>query len=53
MQATAAATDARPSRGYGGELPHTADPTRDAFNLAWRPRAGNVSGDTRAGISGR
>jgi hypothetical protein len=53
MQATAAATDARLTRGYDGELPSTADPTCVTFNLEWRPRAGNISGDTRAGRSER
>ncbi len=30
-------------------LPNTADPTGGATNLATRPRAGNISSDTRAG----
>ena len=33
-------------------LPKTADDTRGSSNLATRPRAGNISTDTRAGIAG-
>jgi hypothetical protein len=33
-------------------LPSTADDTRGSTNLAFRPRAGNISTDTRAGIRG-
>jgi hypothetical protein len=33
-------------------LPATADETRGSSNLATRPRAGNISTDMRAGISG-
>jgi hypothetical protein len=32
-------------------LPNTADDTRGSSNLATRPRAGNISTDTRAGTS--
>ena len=53
MQAAMAATGSRLIRGDGGALPFTAVPTRTAFNLEWRPRAGNISGDTRAGKSVR
>jgi len=31
-------------------LPCTADSTRGVTNLATRPRAGNISSDTRAGV---
>jgi len=31
----------------------TADASRGAGNLLTRPRAGNISSDTRAGFSGR
>lgn len=30
-----------------------ADLSRGVENLEWRPRAGNISGDTRAGIAAR
>ena len=53
MQAAAAATGSRLFRGDDGAHPCTADPARGAFNLEWRPRAGNLSGDTRAGKSAR
>ncbi len=33
-------------------LPKTADATRGSSNLATRPRAGNISTDTRAGVLG-
>lgn len=33
-------------------LPKTADTTRGSSNLATRPRAGNISTDTRAGSPG-
>jgi hypothetical protein len=33
-------------------LPITADMCRGVSNLAFQPRAGNVSSDTRAGIAG-
>ncbi len=33
-------------------LPSTADASRGSSNLATRPRAGNISSDTRAGIPG-
>jgi len=36
-----------------GTLPQTADQTRGATNLATRPRAGNISTESRAGVSGR
>jgi hypothetical protein len=48
MQASAA-TGSRLSRGVDGAFPYAAEPTCGAFNLEWRPRAGNLSGDTRAG----
>jgi len=49
MQAAMAATGSRLIRVDSGMLPFKADPHRTAFNLEWRPRAGNISGDTRAG----
>ena len=52
MQA-AAATGSRLYRGGVGAIPDTAGPTSGVFNLEWSPRAGNVSGDTRAGKSAR
>jgi len=53
MQAAMAAKGSRLVRGEGGTVPYTADPTRVAFNLEWRPRSGNLSGDTRAGLAAR
>jgi hypothetical protein len=53
MQAATAATDTRLIRGDDGALPLMADLTRGTFNLEWRPRAGNISGDTRAGTAAR
>jgi hypothetical protein len=32
-------------------LPTTADPSRGSSNLAFVPRAGNISSDTRAGTA--
>ncbi len=52
MQAATAAQGSRLIRGGGGLSP-TADPDRGAFNLLRRPRAGNLSGDTRAGSPAR
>jgi hypothetical protein len=37
------------SNGRSGTLPATADETHGMTNLASRPRAGNISSDTRAG----
>jgi hypothetical protein len=34
-------------------LPQTADQTRGATNLATRPRAGNISSESRAGVLAR
>ena len=42
-----------PPRSSGATLPQTADQTRGATNLATRPRAGNISTESRAGVSGR
>jgi hypothetical protein len=53
MQAATAATGSRLTRGDDGALPYTADLYRGTFNLEWRPRAGNLSGDTRAGKAAR
>ena len=53
MQAAMAATGSRLIRVDSGMLPFKADPHRTAFNLEWRPRAGNISGDTRAGNPAR
>ena len=53
MQAATAATGSRLTRGDDGAIPFKAEPTRSAFNLEWRPRAGNLSGDTRAGKAAR
>ena len=33
-------------------LPATADLSHGSSNLATQPRAGNISSDTRAGVSG-
>jgi hypothetical protein len=52
MQA-ATASGSRLIRADGGVFPLTAVSTRGAFNLEWSPRAGNISGDTRAGIPAR
>jgi hypothetical protein len=49
MQAATAAQGSRLIRG-SGLIPLTADPDRGASNLLTRPRAGNLSGDTRAGM---
>ena len=53
MEAATAATGSRLNRGEGGALPYAADLYRGSFNLEWRPRAGNLSGDTRAGNAAR
>ena len=49
MQAATTARDARLNRDEGGAYLPTADPDCDASNPLFRPRAGNISGDTRAG----
>ena len=49
MKAATAAEGSRLIRGEGGAHPFTAGLARSSFNLEWRPRAGNISGDTRAG----
>jgi hypothetical protein len=33
-------------------LPITADASSGSMNLAFQPRAGNISSDTRAGVAG-
>jgi hypothetical protein len=33
-------------------LPETADKSHGSTNLAFQPRAGNISSDTRAGAAG-
>jgi hypothetical protein len=38
--------------GASSTLPATGDESHGTSNLAFRPRAGNISSDTRAGISG-
>jgi len=43
----------RPRRHLGSALLATADASRGTANLLTRPRAGNISSDTRAGLSGR
>jgi hypothetical protein len=43
----------RRRRPMGPALTTTADASRGAANLLTRPRAGNISSDTRAGASGR
>ena len=53
MRASITARDARLNRDKGGFFPLTADPDCDASNLLFRPRAGNISGDTRAGLAVR
>ena len=53
MQAATTARDARLNRDEGGAYLPTADPDCDASNPLFRPRAGNLSGDTRAGLSRR
>jgi hypothetical protein len=47
------ARDTRLNRDNGGITPLTADLASGASNLVCRPRAGNLSGDTRAGYSVR
>ena len=42
-----------PARDSRAALPQTADQTRGATNLATRPRAGNISTESRAGVFGR
>jgi hypothetical protein len=37
---------------WSSVLPLTADPSHGSSNLAFAPRAGNISCDTRAGIAG-
>jgi hypothetical protein len=49
MRASKTARDTRLIRD-GGYFSPTADPDCDASNLLFRPRAGNLSGDTRAGL---
>ena len=53
MQAATAASGSRLIRADGGTVSLMAVPTRGAFNLEWSPRAGNISGDTRAGMPAR
>jgi uncharacterized protein (DUF779 family) len=53
MQAATMARDARLNRDEGGTNLPTADPHCDASNPMFRPRAGNISGDTRAGLTAR
>jgi hypothetical protein len=53
MRASMAARDTRLNRDGGGTTTPTADPDCDASNPLFRPRAGNLSGDTRAGLSRR
>lgn len=53
MQAATAASGSRLIRADGEVVSLTAVPTRGAYNLEWRPRAGNISGDTRAGMPAR
>jgi hypothetical protein len=53
MQAAMAASGSRLIRANGGLVPLMAVLTRAAFNLEWSPRAGNISGDTRAGKAAR
>ena len=43
----------RQRRSTGLALTTTADASRGAANLLTRPRAGNISSDTRAGVDGR
>ena len=42
-----------PTRAFRVELLQTADQTRGTTNLATRPRAGNISSESRAGVIGR
>jgi hypothetical protein len=53
MRAGTAARDTRLDRGDGGIILSAADPTCDATNLQFRPRAGNYSDNTRAGLAAR
>ena len=53
MRAPMTARDTRLNRDDGGTSPLTADPNCDVSNLLFRPRAGNLSGDTRAGLLSR
>ena len=53
MRASMTARDARLNRDDGETFLPTADPDCDASNLLFRPRAGNLSGDTRAGLPPR
>jgi hypothetical protein len=53
MRTPMTARDTRLNRDDGGTSPLTADPDCDVSNLLFRPRAGNLSGDTRAGLSSR
>ncbi len=41
-----------PTRAFRVELLQTADQTRGTTNLATRPRAGNISSESRAGVIG-
>ena len=53
MRASMAARDTRLNRDGGGTTTPTADPDCDASNPLFRPRAGNISGDTRVGLTAR
>ena len=53
MNSHAAARDSRLNRGSGGTSLLMADQVWYMANLLFRPRAGNVSGDTRAGLVAR
>jgi hypothetical protein len=50
MRASMTARDTRLNRDDGRTYLPTAEPDCDASNLLFRPRAGNFSGDTRAGF---
>jgi hypothetical protein len=53
MRAPVKARDARLNRGAGGTFLLMADQVCYMANLEFRPRAGNFSGDTRAGTDPR
>ena len=53
MKAATTAPGSRLIRDEGGLIPFTADQNRGALNLEWKPRAGNLSEDTRAGKAAR
>jgi hypothetical protein len=53
MRDPVTARETRLARDHRGRTPHAAGVDCLVLNLVWRPRAGNYSDETRAGMSGR